>query len=116
VTVAEWLETRTPPAPSALAERLRSALGEGLARDATEAPGVLLAAAEHRLGRFIAGGTGPYGDALELLAIDALVTYAFEAAADGTLAELDDRARDGVARIAALVDGLTGAPEGVAAP
>jgi hypothetical protein len=104
VTVGEWLDARTPPAPSALADRLRSAVADGLARDAADAPGVLLAAAEDRLARSLAGAPDGCGDGFELLTIDALVTYAFEAAADRPLEHLDAHARDALARITALGD------------
>ena len=112
MTVGEWLETRTPPAPAALAERLRLAAGPALARDAADASQVLLAAAEERLGSFLAADAGRRGDALELLAIDALVTYAFEAAADGPLADLDAGAEAAVARIAALAARAAASLEG----
>jgi uncharacterized membrane protein len=115
VTVGEWLDTRTPPAPAALAARLRSAVGAALSNDAIEAPGVLLAAAEERLRAFVAEGEGARQDALDLLAIDALVTYAFEAAADAAPDETDELARGAVARIAALVGAGAGSSAGGAA-
>ena len=116
MTVAEWLATRTPPAPDALTERLNSAVRDGRAADAAAAPQILLAAAEERLARFLTADDRACRDALELLAIDALVTYAFEAAADGPLDELDRRADAVVARIAAMASSAARGGEGAAAP
>ena len=81
--VVAWLRARTPEAPQLLAERLerhvRAIPEERLGTTMTEAMGALgLAALEVSLER------GETGDecALDLLAADAFVTYAFEAAAE----------------------------------
>ena len=55
MTVAEWLESRTPPAPAALSQRLLLALGRASERDAVETPEVCLAAAEAKDSRLWAG-------------------------------------------------------------
>jgi hypothetical protein len=60
-----------------------------------------LSAAEHELARLLHGGCDHREMALDLLAIDALVTYAFEAAAEDP-ARLDARAGEAMTRIAAL--------------
>lgn len=82
-TLRVWLIARTPPAPALLAERLegfvRTAPAERLAGTTTLALGALgLLALQASLDR------GEAGDevALDLLAADAFVTYAFEAAAE----------------------------------
>jgi len=81
--VRAWLAARTPPAPALLAERLegfvRTAPAERLGGTTTGALGALgLLALQVSLAR------GETGDevALDLLAADAFVTYAFEAAAE----------------------------------
>jgi hypothetical protein len=79
-----WLEARRPAPPEALAARLRSL--------ATDSP---LALPEHlaALGRDVLRrvSAGPAADrtlALDLLAADALVTYAFEAQAEADVHNL----------------------------
>lgn len=99
MTVAEWLATRTPPPPSPLAERVR-------AMSAPDAPGVpradaLCEAAAAALADLVRRERLTRENALDLLAIDALVTYAFEAAADEPDA-IEERATRAMARIAAL--------------
>jgi hypothetical protein len=103
VTVARWLEMRSPAPPELLAQRLRSALGERLARDASEASDVCLAAAEALVEEMLAPGSGrgTRDRALDLLAADALVTYAFEAASERP-DEVPERAARAMARISEL--------------
>jgi hypothetical protein len=69
-------------------------------RDAGECAPVLLDAAESLLRTLLASSPGREG-ALDLLAVDALVTYAFEAAADAP-ATLERQANEAMTRIAAL--------------
>jgi hypothetical protein len=93
-SLGEWLDARTPPPPAALRERLRDALGDDLHGPASEAHDRCLAASERLVGAIVAGGASTRAVALDLLAADALVTYAFEAAADEPerLAERTDEA------------------------
>lgn len=106
-----WLEGREQAPPPALRERMREALrsaaaggGEGadgpveelLARGAFECLAAALAEAHDRSG------------ALHLLAADALLTYAFEAAAErGPEAVMALAERRGAARLALLLAGTT---------
>jgi hypothetical protein len=81
VTLREWLAAREPAQPPALAIRIAE-----LAAPFDTAEGDVadrcLAAAEAALPALLAAGESQArGRALDLLAIDALVTYAFEAAA-----------------------------------
>ena len=103
MTVSRWLNTRTPPPPSLLAERLRSALGDDATRNAADASDICLAAAEAILCRLLeaAGKAGARDWALDLLTADALVTYAFEAASERP-EELAERARRAISRISKL--------------
>lgn len=82
MTLGEWLDSRTPAAPPALAARIRSAVGDDLALDAREAPRILLALARDRLDAFLMVESASRVGAGDLLLVDALVTYAFEAASD----------------------------------
>jgi len=81
VNAGEWLAARTPP-PDSLAERIRALL-DGVPHDPSEAPHEHLArAADQRLTKLLERGDSSRAIAADLLAIDALVTYACEAAAD----------------------------------
>ena len=99
MTVAEWLAVRTPRPPAALAQRIAEMLGDAAQRDATEATDVLLAAGERLVASLLAEGSTMRASALDLLTADALVTYAFEAAA-ATPAVLGERAASAMSRIA----------------
>lgn len=82
MTLGEWLESRHPAPPAELAQRLRGVLGPRLDDPASSAPHRLVDAAEALLGDILDAGRASRENALDLLAVDALVTYAFEAAAD----------------------------------
>lgn len=99
--VAAWLRARSPEPPSQLLARIDEMLGPG-APDGPPAD-VLLGAAESEMTRLLRDGCLTRESALDLLAVDALVTYAFEAAAEdpATLEALTTRA---LARIAALAE------------
>jgi hypothetical protein len=98
--VVAWLAAREPAAPAALAERLRgfaqAAPAERLGATMTQAmSGLGLYALDRSLAR------GETGDevAMDLLAADAFVTYAFEAAAaEG--ADVPQAAADLITRMA----------------
>jgi len=81
VTLREWLGARVPAQPAALSGRIAE-----LAAPYDDAPGDLadrcLAAAEAGLGRLLTDREASRAGALDLLAVDALVTYAFEAAGE----------------------------------
>jgi hypothetical protein len=82
VTVGVWLEGRTPAAPDALRARIREALRDHWGDDASGTHRVCEAAAESLLASLLAGRETGRETALDLLAADALVTYAFEHAAE----------------------------------
>jgi hypothetical protein len=99
--LAAWLDARTPPPPPELAARLHAMTAPFSAREATAE--VLLDAAHGAMTTLLRDGCLTRPAALDLLAIDALVTYAFEATADEP-ERIDDRARQALARIAALAE------------
>jgi hypothetical protein len=101
VTVGEWLAARTPRPPRALGARIEIVMGESLSCDRAQAAGLFLAAGERLTADLLRRGSTARGSALDLLAADALVTYAFEAAAESP-ADLAQRASDAMNRIAAL--------------
>jgi len=102
VTVRDWLAHREPSPPRVLRERV-----EALALAVPELPGdpagSLLAAAESALAQLSRTGSDNRATALDLLAVDALVTYAFEFAArtPDDIPELSARAMSRLSSVAA---------------
>jgi hypothetical protein len=111
-SIVEWLGTREPAPPDALLARLGEALGADAQRDAGDAAEVCLAAGERLLAKVLREGEASRDHALDLLAADALVTYAFEAASSHPSA-LPSLAAQAMARMASL--GGVGEPRTVAA-
>ena len=87
--IKEWLDARTPPPPPRLAQRIHEALAE-CERDeppgssSTRIPELFMLAAMKLLERTTSGdaASNARASALDLLAADALLTYALEAAAE----------------------------------
>lgn len=100
-TVGDWLAVLDPPPPAALATRLRELLAHAMTRPAVDVPAICLAAGEEVLKTLLESGATARGSALDLLAVDALVTYAFQASADFP-EELELRAKIAMSRIAEL--------------
>jgi hypothetical protein len=102
MTLGQWLDSRTPAAPPNLRDRLHAALDTWARADAAWACEICLKAAEAILAGVVAEGQAGRHAALDLLAADALVTYAFEAASDdpALLADRSDRAMMRIARLA----------------
>ncbi len=101
MTVGAWLESRTPEAPAALAARIREVLGARWSDDASHTHAACEAAAEELLASLLAARETGRETALDLLAADALVTYAFEHAAAAAV-DLDGEAGAVMARVAAI--------------
>jgi hypothetical protein len=97
----DWLERREPVPPAALATRLSVALG-ALPGPKASTEDRLFAAAEVLLSRLLRDGCANRTSAHDLLAADALVTYVFEAAAEGEPSLLEERAAAAMRRIATL--------------
>jgi len=108
----EWLASRTPPPMPRLAVRLDAAVPAGTAESPHRIPGALIDAASAILrdttGQSSAGRNGTA--ALDLLAADALITYAVEAAAEDCerFAALTDEM---IARLASVVADARGEPK-----
>jgi hypothetical protein len=102
-----WLEARRPPAPPALARRLRAALEEGHATHDGDVAGRCFEAGERVLASLLGRDCAMRDAAIDLLAADALVTYAFEAASDEP-SSLEARAERAMARLAALAEQAAG--------
>jgi uncharacterized membrane protein len=101
MTIGEWLATRTPAPPPALAARVRDLLGSKVDDDASAATDRLLDAAEQTVAALLREGRTGRESAADLLAADALVTYAFEAAASEPHAVVE-RARTAMMQLARL--------------
>ena len=104
MTIVEWLRSRTPPAPDALVARVEDALGPDAADGVDDAPERLMDAAVRLLQPLLARERAGRESAVDLLAADALVTYAFEAASSEP-ERLDTRTRDAMLRLAQLGPG-----------
>ncbi|MDA1082537.1 MAG: hypothetical protein O2973_12880 [Gemmatimonadetes bacterium] len=98
---AEWVATRTPPAPDELRAHMHGFVKNG--DDAAEYSGPLISACEEAFARVLDSGAASRESAFDLLSADAFVTYAFEAAADepATIAERADAAMRCVSDLAA---------------
>lgn len=78
-----WLEPRLRDAPPRLADAVRRCLARAEPEEPPEGvSGWLAHAALGELGRVEAGRTGDRGEAIRLLAADASLTFAYEAAAE----------------------------------
>ena len=101
-----WLASRRPAPPAKLAQRLESALSEFLSSpDVTPSDALAVAAAGilRRLMSEVSRPSSRREEAIDLLAADALVTYAIEAATDEceSFAQRTDAV---IARLAVLAD------------
>ena len=100
-TVGAWLAGRTPPPPDLLRVRINAALGDDAKRGVADTEVVCLDAAERVLARLFSDGFAGRKDAPDLLAADALVTYALEFAAN-TPSEFATRATSAILRLGEL--------------
>ncbi len=101
----EWLEkvSRDSAAPPDLAACVRQLLETHPEWDTLSRVDAFVAASEALLRRVLDGGAVARANALDLLAADACVTWAFEAAADDprSIVARAERATSGIATIAA---------------
>ena len=121
MTLGEWLDSRVPAPPPALAERMRALLGTDVDSGSDDIHDVLAAVSERALRELLARGDRSRAIAQDLLAIDALVTYACEAAAESwekrgvadtdTLTDWCEGFAEQIARVGSTT---LGAPEGAA--
>jgi hypothetical protein len=104
VTVGEWLREREPTPPARLAARIESAIGARGTEPAAGVADVCLDACEDLLEDVAARPSPGRESALDLLAADALATYALEAAAESP-ETIEGRAHDAMKRLAAIAGG-----------
>jgi hypothetical protein len=101
VTAIAWLQSRTPSPPEQLTARIADALGTRPATRAGEAADACLDAATKILERILGVESSGRDSAVDLLAADALITYAFELAAED-VATIETRTTEAMIRLAAL--------------
>jgi len=101
MTLSAWLDARRPAPPVRLRARIDAALGSALHGDADAAVVACLRAGEELTRELLRENATSRESALELLAADALVTYAFEAASERP-GELAAACRAAMVRIATL--------------
>jgi hypothetical protein len=101
--LAAWLDARRPVPPAALRAQIDAALGAELHTEAEDAAETLLTAGERLVRSLLVEDATSRESAIDLLAADALVTYAFEAASERP-ADLSHRAAEAMERIAALAE------------
>jgi hypothetical protein len=101
MTVADWIRARSPAPPPGFTALVISSLGSRADDDAGRVTECCLEAAIALLEPLLGADPLDRSEASALLAADALVTYAFEAAADAP-DRLDDRAAEAMVRLAAL--------------
>ncbi len=98
-----WVAAHAEQPPAALRARLDGILNTDAAGADAPVADALLDAGQTLLAAVLRSGSTQRDAALDLLTADALVTYAFEAAADDP-ASLDARAGEAMRAIAAVVD------------
>lgn len=104
MTVRDWLSSRTPQAPAPLLERLHELLGARADAPARDAHAVFLGVARETLAGILARRRFERDGALDLLAADALMTFAYEHAAEqgAAASDLSDLAHRGATAVAPL--------------
>jgi hypothetical protein len=111
----EWLRGRTPGAPPALIRCIEALFAAHPEWEALARADALVEASELLLRRVLVGNASARASALDLLAADACVTYAFEAAADEP-DSITTRALSAKQRIAAIAGEFNGASPGAPHP
>lgn len=97
----DWIAARAPSPPPVLAERLAELVGD----DVCDVPGALPESLLARAEQVLAGVQTDRSAATDLLAADALITYAMEAAAEYGL-DVDAIAVNAAGRLALTNRGL----------
>ncbi|HEX7939878.1 MAG TPA: hypothetical protein VF483_12900 [Gemmatimonadaceae bacterium] len=85
MTIREWLAARSTQVPEALSARVLALLGPDADAQVARAGEVFLQSARRALESLLAAGRFGRDTALDLLAVDALTTFAFEHASEAAL-------------------------------
>ncbi|MEK7401022.1 MAG: hypothetical protein AABZ80_01535 [Gemmatimonadota bacterium] len=89
MTVREWVTSRSTQVPDVLTARVIELLGADADQPASGSGAACLAAAQRSLEQLLASGRYERDSALDLLAVDALTTFAFEHAAEASASAAD---------------------------
>jgi hypothetical protein len=89
VTIRDWITNRTAQAPAALLEQILAALGPDADAKESRTAELCLASAARALDALLSENRFGRDTALELLAIDALTTLAFEYASQTAASQED---------------------------
>lgn len=84
MNVREWVVAQSGPVPEALTARVIALLGADAEQSGSRAAEVCLAAAQRSLEQLLASGRYERDSALDLLAVDALTTFAFQHASEAS--------------------------------
>jgi hypothetical protein len=103
MTLSRWLDERSSGVPPRLTARLDEALANDRGVAARQTTSVCMNAADALLRDLLARSSAGRDVALDLLTVDALVTYAFEAAAANPTT-LRECAAEAAARFAAVAN------------
>lgn len=101
MTVRQWIDGQAPP-PDALRARMMELLGRDGDNQVETTPQVCLAAASAHLASIVRERRHGRESALDLLAVDALVTYAFEHASATPGLDLERLSEDAIEKLGGL--------------
>lgn len=104
MSVGAWVSSRLQDAPPALSGAILAALATDAGRESTDVPAACLRAAQRTLADIVTLRRFGRDDALALLAVDALVTLAYEHASESVerLSDLRALANTGAEKLTAL--------------
>lgn len=104
MTVRQWVAQHSAQVPEALTARVIELLGARADEPASHAGEVCLSAARQSLDQLLSSGRYQRDSALDLLAVDALTTFAFEHASEASAssAEIKAMAMDGARALAGI--------------
>jgi hypothetical protein len=104
VNIREWVAGRSSQVPDALTARVLALLGADADQSSSRAGEVCLAAARRSLDQLLAAGRYGRDSALDLLAVDALTTFAFEYASEAAAGatEIKHLAMDGARALSGI--------------
>jgi hypothetical protein len=106
VTVAEWISARSSRAPAELSRQVLQSLGVDAQLDSSETGRACIEAARRSLSALVTERRFDRDSALDLLAVDALTTWAFEhAAASGDVSAMIAAADQGITAFGQIVPG-----------
>jgi len=104
VTVREWVQAHATQVPETLTQRMIALLGADADQAASQTGAVCLTAAQRSLEQLLSSGRYERDSALDLLAVDALTTFAFEHVSEASsgAAEIKSLAVNGASALSGI--------------